>query len=212
MTSEQKAAWTSAIGTAIGTALTAAAAMIAIYAINAQRYQTNAVLKAQMLREFTNDFRQEYMRKIRCKLAQFGRQRLDDKKNDSLLPHCPKPKVLPMQGYQLMDFFDVVGVYYKNEALDQEATFVTFFYWMHYYWEAFKDDIRKFQAEEKLAMYTDIEKMVNDLNRLSLKIKKRNIKEATHEELRKFFTNEIEETGPCEDAPKLVKTKHLNLP
>ncbi|NOT39035.1 MAG: hypothetical protein HOP13_00925 [Alphaproteobacteria bacterium] len=165
------------------------AVVVAIVALISQRNQSALSLKANLLSSLNSEFFfHERIRQVRASASRFGLERM----RRNVEPGTE----LAMSGFQMIDFFDIVAVYYKKGALDPEMVCVTFHFWLTHYWAAFSSDIEKFERDSGLRTYVDVRDLVVALDRVALKLKRvpkgRTI---SQKELQQFFSDEI---GECE--------------
>src|SRR5262245_44869573 len=105
-----------------------AAAIIAALAFQSQKQRSDISLQATTLRGFATEFfGQAHMRNTRYSAAEVGLQRLDRKAEE------PLPAVV----FHVMDFLDIIALYYERKAIDHEMAFSQFYYWASRYWAAF---------------------------------------------------------------------------
>ncbi|HTC02365.1 MAG TPA: hypothetical protein VK749_03095 [Xanthobacteraceae bacterium] len=171
--------------TAISVAASIAAVVIAALAFRSQKRQSDINLQATIQREFSAEFfSQPHMRTTRFLASEFGLEKLD---RDSKAP-------LPAVVFHLMDFLDVIAVYYNRDALDHEMAFARFYYWISHYWSAFGADIQQSEKETGLRAYANIPPMVEHMSALGKSLKWIEPHYGTsRQNLRRFFVDEMDE-------------------
>ena len=158
-------------------------------------------MQASILNDFKNDF--DNLGEARCDAAGFALAHMNTLRRGTI----PYKKV-PSRVWQVMDFFDKLSMYSSRHYIDQQMTFVGFYYWMGPYYEFYKEEVDDFQGANRLAMYNGIEEQVDVLRRVAIdKLGKTDHDFNTalsDEKIKEFFELERDETcapGAIPSAP-----------
>ena len=111
---------------------TAAAALVAIIALWHQISRSRYTLQIDLLLKREELFEGKWMRALRRKAAEsLLKRNAEDKNRDEVL-----------------EFFETLGYLTRRKALDKEAVWIVFFYWLHRYMYAAKDYVKADQKED----------------------------------------------------------------
>ncbi len=65
---------------------------------------------------------------------------------------------------RVLEFFDKVGMYMRQQRVDQETVYSAFSYWAERYWAASQDYVKKFREEERdEGYYRDFEELYGEM-------------------------------------------------
>jgi hypothetical protein len=166
---------------------TRSAARVARESMNHNRRTSIVVMQSTILKDLKLEFKE--LRAARTEAALYGLKKLDSGPFE-------KWEDVPSGLWQLMDFFDLISMYFDHDSLDEEMVFVAFFYWLHPYWSYFHDDVQRMKIANPLAMYDQIPLQIDRLLPVGRRLKARiDDLDTSNSTLEKFFRAEIAECG-----------------
>jgi hypothetical protein len=125
---------------AVTTAGSIVAIAVAIYAVWNQNRQSQTTLESTVIRDLWIEFGGEHM--MRCRLAT-ATYLLDGSEDEDS----------PEELYDILDFFDSVGMYYVRGAIGSDVTWAAFYYWLGHYWNLIGTHARDFEASHDGVRY-----------------------------------------------------------
>jgi hypothetical protein len=144
--------------TSVATASASVVAIaVALYAVWVQSKQNRLTLESTLLHDLSSEFTSPSMLKRRLKIA------------EHLLTHGENADTIP-EMYDVLDFFDFVGLYHERGVISTDAVFTVFFYWMGPYWHWLKPHAESFQlVEDGVAYYRDFLALYDQVERYGMK-------------------------------------------
>jgi hypothetical protein len=170
---------TTTIISIISTMSSSLAVLVALLAILIQARQNNLALKASILRSIYEEFyNSENIRNSRLEVSRF----LLKRKNGE-----PPPPVVA----DLLDFFDVTGLYLKQGIIDSEMTWSMLYYWLSHYWKLLEKDAEFYERiSSGTAYYGNLRFLHDELSKIARRKKRLPSSDYFSESNIRFFLEE----------------------
>jgi hypothetical protein len=150
-------------------------------------------LEAALVRDLANDFLGDHLVRSRSVTAEYlmGRGREAAQPIDVCAP--------PIEVYEVLDFFDMVGMYYVRGVISADLAFSAFYYWLGHYWQWIGEYTEAFhEAHGGLTYYRDLFRFYEELTAFAQE--HRNMPSTdtyfTDERLTAFLLDEIATCAP----------------
>lgn len=178
--------------------LSALGVTVALIAVFTQARQNNITLGTTILRDLEKDFHwSEEMRSRRLAAATY-------------LFHQKENDIPPSQVGDILDFFDIVGLYHNKHIIDTEMTWVAFYYWIGYYWQLLKVNADYFEnIAGGITYYENFRLLYTKLTKYGRKRKRLPLEEEyfTRDRLYAFLEEEIRQCSPIKGEILSAPTK-----
>jgi len=185
--------------------LSALGIVVALTALMIQTRQNNIALGVNILRGLEESFHwSDGMRSKRLAVATFLLNRKEDAPPSS-------------QTANILDFFDIVGLYHKNGVIRTDMTWSMFYYWVGHYWQLLKADAEWIEGlAGGVDYYKNFRHLYYELSKYGRRWNKLPLEHVyfTPKSLRTFLEEEIQQCSPQKeemDFNQLTLTKSRKL-
>jgi len=156
--------------------------IIAILALIKQSKDAHTSLGIKLLRDLDKEFDSEEMRQYRMALSNLCIKREEG---------AEIPSIEIISHFDVLNFFDTLGMFLKRNILDLEFTWARYSYWVIRYWEVLEKDINAYRKLEKDNVYwEDFEYLYKQIVKFDSQRLKIHRGKLAKDEIRQFLSGE----------------------